>query len=219
MSPVTSPAAEVAIDNDVVLKAVGYGLVSVFWQEPYTSLGVIGAAPFVISKAIDRGARVHNRQLAAERLRDFIKQVTVLEPSDEELDLAAELELAAQRRGLPVDSGESQLAAIVIERMLRELITGDKRAIASLETLAEDVEQIAGLERKLRCLEQVVLRFIDEHFEDLSAAICTEPDLDKTLSICFGCRSAPRAVRSVVVEGLESYIRALRSEAPMLLSD
>jgi hypothetical protein len=53
--------------------------------------------------------------------------------------------------------------------------------------------------------------------ETLRTAICTEPMVDKTLTICFGCSSASTQ-RETVLEGLDSYIRALRSVATRILA-
>ncbi len=65
-----------------------------------------------------------------------------MEPTDREVAFATNLELTAQRAGLQLDVGESQLVAIVIERAIATFDTGDKRAIVSLEKRSDEGETV-----------------------------------------------------------------------------
>ena len=207
---------EVALDNDVILKSAQYGLTSRFWPK---RVGVLGAAPYVLRKAVERGADTTSKESVLERLGEFFNVAAVLEPSEEELRFAAEVELLAQRLGLSLDSGESQLASIVIERRMGGLESGDKRAIRSFEDLLDHVERLDTLCGKVRCLEQIVLRTLARiEFREVSAAICAEPEVDKSLSICFGCYSKPPAECDTAIEGLTSYVDDARTEAPRILA-
>jgi hypothetical protein len=82
-----------------------------------------------------------------------------LEPSEQELELAVELavelERAGQLAGLALDGGESTLCAIALLRGVPWLHTGDKRAIKSIEALADSLA--AGMAGRVRCLEQLAL--------------------------------------------------------------
>ncbi len=48
-------------------------------------------------------------------------------------------------------------------------------------------------------------------------AVCREPKVDLTLSICFKCYSPPPDGHALDRECLLSYIAALRREAPRML--
>jgi len=147
-----------------------------------------------------------------------LRRTQQLEPTAEELQAAANLEYTAQVEGLQLDVGESQLCAIVIARKIEWLVTGDKRAIAALERLLAFRHEIADLTGKLVCLEQLVRRLLaDGSGAVMRAAICGEPAVDKALSLCFSCTSATMAPESWM-EGLTSYVNAVRSTAPTLMA-
>ena len=145
--------------------------------------------------------------------------MTELEPTDREVNLAAGFEIAAQEVGLSLDSGESQLAAMVIERAVPLLETGDKRAIRSIEQLLDKVDELLPIQGRVRCLEQIVRRVLDDAgaIDRVAAAMCAEPGVDKTMSICFGCSSGRPPTLDQVIEGLASYIASLRADAPRVL--
>ncbi|MDQ3729412.1 MAG: hypothetical protein M3355_07455 [Actinomycetota bacterium] len=220
--PVIGPEVDVAVDNDVVLKAACYGLAVRFWphRDGEPSVGVLGAAPFVLAKAVGRGDRVHDEKAAMDALGDFFARAAVLEPTDDEVTAAAELEHSAQRAGLALDSGESQLAAMVAGRSISMLETGDKRAVRALQGLiGNPVCSVLG--GRVRCLEQLFLRLLDiagDEYPALVSAVCSEPDVDKAASICFGCHSGGEANGGAVQVALGSYVASLRAEAPDVLA-
>ncbi len=129
------PEVEVAVDNDVLLKAACYGLAIRFWPQAgeVPGVGILGASRFVLAKATERGDRVRDQAGARRALDEFFALTAVLEPSGDELRVAAELERLAQRAGLALDIGESQLAAMLAGRDIAWLDTGDKRAVAALD--------------------------------------------------------------------------------------
>lgn len=217
----TDRAIDIAVDNDLVLKAVCYGITSDFWPGLGTTheVGVLGAARYVVSKRLERTSLAHDQSTAQAELTSLLTSATELEPTDREVSLAAELEVAAQQEGLSLDSGESQLAAMVIERAVPILETGDKRAIRSIEQLLDKVVALLPIQGRVRCLEQIVWRVLDDDgaFDRVAGAICAEPGVDKTLSICFACSSGRPPALDQVVEGLASYIASLRADAPRVL--
>ncbi|HUY08601.1 MAG TPA: hypothetical protein VMW80_04015 [Candidatus Dormibacteraeota bacterium] len=143
---------------------------------------------------------------------------TVLEPTATEQELAADFESVAQGRGLSLDVGESQLCAIVIERGVRFLITGDKRAVVSIDRLLDDEWRLEALKGRIRCLEQLVKHLLSDgpRFSGVREAICSEPAVDTALTMCFGCWGAGSTL-GAVIEALDSYIRDLRSRAARVL--
>lgn len=205
------------VDNDIILKTVCYDageLLREFTAE--TRVGVLGAAQYVVATRMRRANLRCGASLALLRLETFIQTAETIEPSSAESYLAAELEVLAQQQGIPLDSGESQLCAVVISRAVPWLLTGDKRAIRALERLLPLDSRIACLSKKVVCLEQLVLRIEIKARGQLRLKICAEPKVDTALSICFGC-SGSNSVDGAI--GLESYIAALRAEAQNILSD
>ncbi len=218
------PEVEVAVDNDVLLKAACYGLAIRFWPQAgeVPGVGILGASRFVLAKATERGDRVRDQAGARRALDEFFALTAVLEPSGDELRVAAELERLAQRAGLALDIGESQLAAMLAGRDIAWLDTGDKRAVAALDGLVGHPEAYAALSGRVRCLEQLFLRLLDEapaEFGAIASSVCAEPDVDKTVTICFACLSGGAGSSDAVCEGLQSYVGSLRAAAPRVLAD
>jgi hypothetical protein len=210
-----------AVDNDVLFKGCCYGLLGRLIGavcDGVEAVGVLGSARFVVAKKIEKAELRGNPSGALVVLSEFLSRSQVLEPSPSEQAMAADLELNAQRLGLNLDSGESQLCAILVFRVLPLLLTGDKRAITAIEGLVDTDERLLSICRKVTCLEQLVRKALHrEGHVVFRGAICAEPEVDKALAICFSC-SAPSMAASSIDEGLDSYIRSLRMHAPRVLS-
>lgn len=212
---------KVAIDNDILFKGACYGLLNEFIATSCSdteTFGTLGSAKFVVAKKIEKNKLLRNPGAALATLTQFLNRSEALEPSEHERNMAADLELAAQRLGVNLDSGESQLCAMIVLRILPLLLTGDKRAITAMEKLIDADSRLAALSGKIRCLEQLVydaLMKVDH--AALRTAICLEPEADKALAICFSCKSESVVLASIL-EGLQSYVRALRTEAGRVLS-
>lgn len=208
-----------AFDNDVICKGACYGLLAIFAESlnlAFGDIGVLGTARFVVRKKIQRTALERDQNAALDDLAALLTNCIFLDPTEGELLLAADFELAAQRQGLALDTGESQLCAMVVERPLHLLITGDKRAIEALEALLAFQPRLLDMCGRVRCLEQVVLAVVRVGgAAAVRVAVCREPDVDKALTNCFSC-SFPELNLDDVVLGLESYINAIR--APQLLA-
>lgn len=105
----------------------------------------------------------------------------------------------------------------MLHRAIRLLITEDKRAIAGAEQAKTRVAVLSGLENRVACLEQFVLGIVNRIGPSESRSrICSEPDIDKALSICFACSGAQK-LEGFVRVGLQSYIGHLRKAAPTVL--
>lgn len=211
---------DTVVDNDLILKSVCYGLAEAFWPEDDPkSIGVLGAARYVVRHEIDSASLNRGPEAAHSDLSLFLGRCEELEPTEVEIALAAEIELCGQEHGLALDNGESQLAAIVVTRDLRLLETGDKRAITGLEEARSHVEALDALRGRVRCLEQIARRAIDneEGFGGFSTGVCAEPSVDRSLSICFGCFGNSPADRATACEALDQYIREVRRSASDML--
>ena len=204
------------VDNDVLLKGACYGLLAELVGNVPASpeeVGVLGAAPFVVTKRLYKIGLCSNSEKAVVRLDAFLQEVSTLEPTEEELSIAAELEHAAQRAGVNLDGGESQLSAMILRRNLYWLVTGDKRAVAALGCLREQEESLMPMDGKVICLEQLFARLLTNtdptHIHDV---VCGEPNVDRALAVCFCCMS-PEVGLVQWQAGLESYIADIRKTA------
>lgn len=220
MTTANGPVPSIAIDNDVILKAACYRMASAFWPNSWRTVpvGILGAARYVVRRRIERAPLSQGKEGALAELETILRQSIVLEPTEDELRLAADIEAAASQAGFELDTGESQLAVIVATRSLNAFQTGDKRGIRGLDSLLDEVPRLKYLEGKVWCLEQIVQRVLtDEVLAVMTASVCAEPEVDKALSNCFACRSRRYPSRDEVLLGLASYIRDLRSSAPRVL--
>ena len=210
-----------AIDNDILFKGACYGLLSELISTTCSSTevaGVLGSARFVVSKKIEKSKLRRNGAAALTNFTQFLSRTESLEPTGSEQNMAADLELAAQRIGINLDSGESQLCSILVHRVLPLLLTGDKRAIAAMEKLIDADARLRPICGKVRCLEQLVHDALANGEQgNFRRAVCAEPEIDKALAICFSCTNQSIEAASVI-EGLHSYIRSLRMEASRVLS-
>lgn len=211
------------VDNDILHKGLRYGLLAQISQylghEADQDIGVLGQARFVVAHLIRRQEPARGRHALLQELEQFVDAATVLEPTDAESQLAADLEFAAQRHNIPLDTGESQLCAVVLERGVPTLLTGDKRAIAGIEELMSELPRLIDLSGKVTCLEQSILAVLqDAEPLALRAAICAEPAADVVLAICFSCASPDFSPHNAV-ECLNSYINDLRKAAPRALGN
>jgi hypothetical protein len=179
------------------------------------AFGILGVARFVVPDAIDRHGQMLDKEGALACWHSLLSIVSELEPTDEELGLATRLEEVANRLGLPLDVGESQLCAIAVFRLGTVVLTGDKRAIAAAERIRQVDDGLRSLDGRVACLEQFVLTLCSVAGVDIvRSRICSEPGVDRALAICMSCSSQV----SVDDSGLLSYIASLRSEAPHLLA-
>lgn len=211
-----------AVDNDIVLKGACYTLLDRIIEAipaARTEVGILGAAPFVITRQLKKKALLGDKSLILKSLEDFFREATRLEPQEEEQRLAAEFEFAAQRKHLSLDSGESQLCAMVVVRNMDVLATGDKRAVLSIAQLMIDDDRLNALMGRVRCLEQIVLSIIqNEEPFFVRSCICSEPSVDRALNSCFACHSQ-KICRDDIEQGLNSYISHLRSGSSELLAN
>src|ERR1700722_17037686 len=119
------------LDNDILLKGTCYGFLHDLMAANCRSLpvGYLAVAKFVLGKKLKK-TRLRGELVEVEsKLSAFLSENEAIEPTHEEAVFASELEASAQALALPLDTGESQLLAILVARGVNALLTGDKRAI------------------------------------------------------------------------------------------
>ncbi len=210
----------VLMDNDVILKMCCYGLVDEVISclaGVARTINVLGVVRYVLERAITKRKNIADKERAGDRLAYLLDKVTLIEPNDEELLLAAGFEEVAQSLGVELDGGESQLLAVLIRRSAALLLTGDKRAIRAIEPVVEAAGHRERVERRAACLEQLVMSLVGSHGAGaIHRCVCRESAVDKTLTACFSCASGTCNLQSIL-EGLVSYIKDLRREAQWAL--
>jgi hypothetical protein len=206
------------VDNDVVLKVAAYklndsvvGLLTLETVAP----AMLGVGRFVVRQKAARKTRFINSDVVVASTEDLIKKLQLIEPTETETELAAELETLALSSQLALDTGEAQLLAILITRQAPVLITGDKRAIVGMHKLGAAVPP-----KRVACLEQIVSILVaSASLDALRSQICGEPQVDKTHSICFSCASfGSTSIEKVdVLAALQSYANDLRKNSGEVL--
>lgn len=208
------------VDNDILSKGACYEFLDPLIEAvgPRDKVGVLGQARFVLPKKLRKHPPPTGPEAAIRRLEASLARLQIVEPTADEIKLAAEFEFQAARLKVAFDAGESTLVAVMLTRRLDCFFTGDKRAIRALQTLViAKVAGIAGMKHKVVCLEQGI-RWMIQHglisLRQTRSAVCMNKQTDTALSICFSC-SSPELPDSE--QGLSSYIEHLRNEAPEVL--
>jgi len=208
------------VDNDVLFKGACYGLLRSLVSAVCSlgdGIGILGAARYVVKKKLSSARLRGSIKLALVAFSDFLAASVELEPLTEEQETAADLEFQALKRGWSLDVGESQLCAILVHRGIPLMLTGDKRAISALEKLVDVDARLLKACGKVLCLEQAFVSVVTRDGVGLTReAVCAEPEVDKTLTVCFGCTSGA-ASKGDHLDGLRSYVAWLRGEAPRVL--
>lgn len=206
------------IDNDVLLKVCAYDLVDEFLELfASQSLLILPTAPYVVGSVIKRTGRIKDKTRAAANLQRLVAAAAVVEPRADEIQSAAELEERAHQGSFELDGGESILFVLLSNDRAQILLTGDKRAIAALEQVSPSLSKPASVTGRIAGLEQLISALIlKKSPEEIAVKVCSEPDVDKAIAICFRCSSGNFEPNSAM-EGLASYIEDLRRAAPKLL--
>jgi len=214
---------EALIDTDVLYKSTIYGLLS-RWiaARPFGAnrFSMLVAAKYMIHKKISKRPPARGAAVAIAEFEAAVATLNELEPSSEEIKIAAELEHEASNLNLELDGGESILCAILMHRNSDYIFTGDKRAIRAMaELIAQGLAPALLLAEKVVCFEQLLMFLIrNDNASEIRTLICAAPTADKALTSCFSCQS-PQANVDSWHDGLNSYINSLRREAPGMLAD
>lgn len=209
-----------AVDNDVLIKVSCYFLAEEFLLLYVESggVGVLDSARYVVGDRLRKEVGIQDGNRARIQWSWLLQHVEELHPSPEEVALATAMEEFAIVHNLSLDGGESLLCAIAIHRGMSQIVTGDKRAIESMEVvLTESTLDLERLKESVTCFEQILCALVSTlGGEEVRLHVCAEPGVDRAASICFSCASG--AVTHFDPSGLDSYITALRGTAPSLLS-
>lgn len=209
------------LDNDIVLKIAAFQLgdvvlsmLTVDDERP----AVLGVGRFVVRRKAERAGRFQNLAAVAASVDALLGQLGVVEPSEDEIELAAEFETAALREGVEFDTGEAQLLAMLLHRSSPAMVTGDKRAVIAMFKLAD-----AHAPGVVMCFEQLLTEVVVRHpLEPLRISICREPNADRATSMCFACATieATELGREDVTLALQSYVSDLRKRSgDVLMAD
>jgi hypothetical protein len=211
----------VLLDNDVVLKTACYGTsdhLRRLLSKEGRSLAGLGLAKFVLRRNIRKSNRINDREKAFVAMEALLAWLDAIEPDAKEVALAASFEAHAQAAGLALDPGESQLLAVLVRRAATALLTGDKRAVVSVDRLASDLGIQPAVGGRLACFEQVMVGICEQGgFAEIGALVCAEELVDKTMSICFGCSSGGASADEART-GLLSYVEDLRRRSGAVLT-
>jgi hypothetical protein len=211
-------ALGILLDTDILIKCACYALLEHI-RPPAgfdSEIGILGVAKYTVRTHLERLGQIANRPSAQRLFETYLDEVSEVEPTEEELMLASAIEEAGLQKGVDLDVGESQLCAIAILRASPLLVTGDKRAIMGAESLQVEVTRLPELQGRIVCLEQVIIGIADRMSPvTVRLKVCAEPGVDKSLTICCGCRGDSSQPFSL--DGLYSYVRHLRTQAPTLL--
>lgn len=206
----------VLLDNDVVLKVACYDLAGETLAAATiddTPPAMLGVGRFVVRGRLAKATDIADPARATAAFEHMLVAMTLAEPDDAEMAVAADLEAEAIRRDLELDGGESQLLAILANRACRLLITGDKRAIAAMAVVA-----VAEAGSRVACLEQLIAHVVMTNgARGIRPRICAEPGIDRAVTGCFACASYDVPEDADVLGGLTSYVRHLDSAAPGVL--
>lgn len=217
--PSTLDPVDLAVDNDIVIKTIRYGEIErLFPEDDSETRGYLDAARFVVPSALRRAKARSSEELTADSERIFATW-RALQPTDDDVAFAAELEFRAQQIGVQVDLGEAQLAAMALHDRVGRLASGDKRAIAGFERLTDQVPALTALAGRVWCFEQIVRRALSEqNVASFRESVCKDREADTAIAICVSCSSPTAPQWNSVVQGLDSYIGAVRDTASTLLA-
>jgi uncharacterized protein YhhL (DUF1145 family) len=209
------------LDNDVVLKIATFqqnhaflDLLTIEGKLP----AILGVGAYVVRQKASQSKRFQDPQKVKASVYSLLDGLEMIEPTEQEVELAADFEASAMSAGGAFDAGEAQLLAILLLRNSPVMATGDKRAVEASSHL-----KIPKALNKMVCLEQIMIRLM--HACDLTlvrAAVCAEPSTDKAISNCFACTSFGlyELELAAALEALQSYVNHLRQNSgEMLIKD
>lgn len=212
------------VDNDFLHKITIYELFDLLVHsiaDGNETLSALEVSQYVIRKKAKKNPPQKGLEAFLVTFESVLKNINLVSPTHEELELASELEACAQRQNVSLDIGESQLCAILISRSIPLLFTGDKRAIYAIEVIFHSGNPLPPFTGKLVCLEQAIswlLRHSPGSHPQVRQSICEEKKADTALAICFSC-SSPEFSSADWQGQLQSYINYLREQAPQLLHE
>lgn len=192
-------------DNDILFKLAHCDLFDeflAFIQVPAKSIAILHTCIFKMRKTL----KGHPNVLS--RLEKFCQLVTII--ADDQVDIA----ILEAIMGTGADAGEAILAAKVATTPGAYLVTGDKRAVKALNSMA-DGHIKSALAGRILCFEELVIGLMhNSGFASLSAKLIAGSACDGVLRNAFG----PGRTEEHALECLYSYADSLRTACPTLLT-
>lgn len=191
-------------DNDILLKLAHCDMFDEFlayMQVPPKSIAILHTCIFKMRKLLK------NEPTVLARLEGFCALVSVI--ADDQIDTDT-LE-AIMHTG--ADAGEAILAAKVATTQDAFLVTGDKRAVKALSTLADGPVKCA-LAGRVLCFEELILGMMQRFsFATLSPKLIAGSSCDGVLRNAFGLGRTEAHAQSCLL----SYANELRDTCAELL--
>ncbi|MBL6431683.1 MAG: hypothetical protein HPM95_13135 [Alphaproteobacteria bacterium] len=107
------------LDNDVVLKVAAYSLngaaIGCLTSERVFP-AILGVGKFVVRRKAANANRFKQPERITADLEFLLDKLQVIEPTETEIELAADLEETARQLGEAFDAGEAQLFAVLLTR-------------------------------------------------------------------------------------------------------
>lgn len=200
------------LDNDALLKLCAYDLIDealAALRATYDDIYVLPTAKYSLLPTNSRLKRCKD-EATALRLEHVLSQINTID------DTLVDTNLLDTLIGFPgIDPGEALLIAYACQQDGAILLTGDKRAIASLAS-ADELKPVADLVAGRICVMEVLFKsLINVDFTNTQEMVRGRPWVDKALNNIFGVKNA--ASLQSVEEGLESYINHLEQHTGSLV--
>jgi len=207
------------IDNDVVDKLAELDLLQEAGESLRSKFGDLMILDTLRFRLCPKkpSKRKKRNEVVIGRIESFIEN-GVIEISPE---VTNEQLLNAIEEGIKgLDIGEMQLLQALFNENNEMLLTGDKRFLKALASAPSLDETLKIVDENFICFEQIILFLIAElGFELIKTkfvlALDMEIKLDATLKQCF--EGQDKAVKSQVIQNLNTHIKYLRQESGQLL--
>lgn len=207
------------IDNDVVDKLAELDLLQEageLLRSKFGDLIILDTLKFRLCPKKSSKRKKRN-DIVMGRIESFIENGVIeisLEVTNEQLLNAIEEDV----KGL--DIGEMQLLQALFDKNNEMLLTGDKRFLKALVNTPSLDDTLKTVDESFICFEQIILFLMSElDFEFIKTkfvlALNMGLKLDATLKQCF--EGQDEAVKSQVIQNLNTHIEYLRQESGQLL--
>jgi glutaredoxin-related protein len=207
------------LDNDIILKLATCNI----FDETLTTLAINYSQVNILETAKHKFRSLKKRQRGKESGDYNIESALAITALCSEISNSKiSQDIFTQLQAIDgIDAGESVLISHVVylnqQGNLSYLLTGDKRCLQALAKANEIAEIKQYLDRKVWCLEQLILKNIEEHgFDIVKQKMVLGRDCDQVIKAAFG--SKEQSTVAGTKEVLTSYIQNLRQETGSLLN-
>ncbi|MEA5551658.1 hypothetical protein VB713_11820 [Anabaena cylindrica UHCC 0172] len=215
------------LDNDIILKLVTFNLFGdtlTTFSIDASQVKILDTFQYKVGNSIKRkrGNQISNisQENREEALQLTKNYVTLSESSIDKIDINIYTKLLNYNdQNNTIDKGEAILISHICylnqQNDINYLLTGDKRCLRAL-TNSGFTDVIEHLNRKVWCLEQLILKDIEEFgFDAIQAKIYPVRSCDSNIKFIFGF--SEKAPEDRVKEDLKSAIIVLKQETGNLL--